>query len=1341
MTTPGIPSATLCYRRRRRLTTITTSPRAAGAAPSSRQQGGVLTRGLAARLRLTASALATPPPSSRRPPPRPTQALRRAPFQPAPTRAAAPTRHPDSPASARGSSRSPPRGHPPEPQQHCRSSDQRRPQTTARGPDERAHEPPPQAGGERLHAGGAARPPPGGEPLESQSADGQQIAERERQEGIQPPPPSPLQLPPPAFESPEDHLSALLEVAGEAWEEAEAFRTGGAQHGDHLQPPQTFDTRGGHPPQAHTTPQAGDAEEAVPRRAVPPRIADLGARTMELAEKGVVDDGAVEEGAAAGGASESGREEEEEVQRLEDEAPSRVGEAAGSRTARREHLDAITSAPSHPALRERAPRRRSRPQSRLQSPQPQQEQADGRAIGGEHGGNATGRCRHHGFAGAETGDEATQGAESPDEGIRDDAETPPAGTEGAETTPGVASPVRHQARAQEMATGDATAGSAAPHEAATANAPAHGFASPPLPRTGAGRQWWTPPARSTLRPDANAPERRPASVPVRGRRATTHGRGGRGQGRRGRGEDDASATSRGGGGTTDFRRVTRRLLREAEEGGNTEIVNDENDQGDPLFTLDGEGNLEPSSEDESLEELEPRSVRHQVSNIRAGSGIPPPPSQPTFSPTDLAKRRDLFDQVSTWDLSHLSDSRQPSLARHPPKAIREAFATCLLTPLLALASNPDSEPAWRLLLFLPRLILRVPSTKRPDWPACSSRILSFNRGNWQELYEEAAKAIQLPAQPRHTTDEIGCLARAEGLAKRGNLRKSLQALQATPVAPTTPDTLAALQARHPPAELLIPDWVTSQATDTPPLIPLRDFRKIIAKCPNGVGAGPSGTTFEHLRDAALGNPDVCQHLHALTNTALAGQLSPEAASLLTVSRLVAFVKPGGGIRPIAVGECLHRLIAKCALYLTSAAARDFFTPLQLGVAVPGGTEAAIHIIRTYLEEKPTAIALQMDIANAFNAIERAAVFEGLQSTPLAPLLPFVRLTYGSASTLQVDAGFNAASPTSARGVRQGDPMGPLLFAAGIQRSLTATAAAFPNIVIIAYADDITFLGPASACTSAFNHLTADLLPIGLAHNPAKCAAWSPGPMNDADLPTGIRFNRAGLRVLGSPVGTADGCATQLREKLATASSPLPLVGRMDPQLSYLLLTRCISRRASFLARTTPLALLPTAEWSAWGERLLHTLLAAAQISEPRAQAEKERIWNQASLPTTIGGLGLTDPSTEGSYAYLASAVATAHLLRSLGSKLHQEVAELAPLLDADPTNPAALPQRLAAAEASLPPSAAAVMKAHALNLKTHTAMEADEAGIADAIEPLAEGYLFQLLEPPLGPFVDQAGGE
>ncbi|CAI7836786.1 unnamed protein product, partial [Closterium sp. NIES-53] len=124
----------------------------------------------------------------------------------------------------------------------------------------------------------------------------------------------------------------------------------------------------------------------------------------------------------------------------------------------------------------------------------------------------------------------------------------------------------------------------------------------------------------------------------------------------------------------------------------------------------------------------------------------------------------------------------------------------------------------------------------------------------------------------------------------------------------------------------------------------------------------------------------------------------------------------------------------------------------------------------------------------------------------------------------------------------------------------------------------------------------------------------------------------------------------------------------------------------------PPAHLRTAEWSAWGESFLHTLLAAAHISKPRAPVEKMRIWNQTSLPTTLGGLGLTNPSTEGSYAYLASAIATVHLLRSLGSKMHQEVAKLAPLLDADPANPAALPQRLADAEACLPPSTAAVMK-------------------------------------------------
>ncbi|CAI7775144.1 unnamed protein product [Closterium sp. NIES-53] len=219
----------------------------------------------------------------------------------------------------------------------------------------------------------------------------------------------------------------------------------------------------------------------------------------------------------------------------------------------------------------------------------------------------------------------------------------------------------------------------------------------------------------------------------------------------------------------------------------------------------------------------------------------------------------------------------------------------------------------------------------------------------------------------------------------------------------------------------------------------------------------------------------------------------------------------------------------------------------------------------------------------------------------------------------------------------------------------------------------------SAAPLACSAAPLDLLK-GENHRDAKdrtppCSAAAIDP---SSVPPGISISEEGLQILGSPVGTPRGCTGAVRERLAAAAAPLPLLAQMDPQLSLLLLTRCVSRRASFLARTTPLEALPEAEWSAWGEQLLHTFLDSAHIMSPRSARERRRIWRQAALPVTMLGLGITDPAVESSYAYLASVISAAHLLHSLEDSLHPAVAALLPLLDPTHGSPHALPARLAA---------------------------------------------------------------
>ena len=52
----------------------------------------------------------------------------------------------------------------------------------------------------------------------------------------------------------------------------------------------------------------------------------------------------------------------------------------------------------------------------------------------------------------------------------------------------------------------------------------------------------------------------------------------------------------------------------------------------------------------------------------------------------------------------------------------------------------------------------------------------------------------------------------------------------------------------------------------------------------------------------------------------------------------------GGLRPIAVGEVLRRLVSKCLVFHSHGTILSLLTPLQLGVGVRGGCEAIVHAV-------------------------------------------------------------------------------------------------------------------------------------------------------------------------------------------------------------------------------------------------------------------------------------------------------------------------------------------------------------------------------------------------------------
>lgn len=60
-------------------------------------------------------------------------------------------------------------------------------------------------------------------------------------------------------------------------------------------------------------------------------------------------------------------------------------------------------------------------------------------------------------------------------------------------------------------------------------------------------------------------------------------------------------------------------------------------------------------------------------------------------------------------------------------------------------------------------------------------------------------------------------------------------------------------------------------------------------------------------------------------------------------------RPDGGVRPIAVGETLNRIVSSIAMSRVKTQAKHPRRPLQVGVATRTSTDTKIHGVRTWLD--------------------------------------------------------------------------------------------------------------------------------------------------------------------------------------------------------------------------------------------------------------------------------------------------------------------------------------------------------------------------------------------------------
>jgi hypothetical protein len=332
------------------------------------------------------------------------------------------------------------------------------------------------------------------------------------------------------------------------------------------------------------------------------------------------------------------------------------------------------------------------------------------------------------------------------------------------------------------------------------------------------------------------------------------------------------------------------------------------------------------------------------------------------------------------------------------------------------------------------------------------------------------------------------------------------------------------------------------------------------------------------------------------------------------------------------------------------ATSEFFFPIQLGVGFRGATEAIVHVLRQWLVKwRPdrNRIVVTVDIENAFNCLDRSAILSSVRRV-LPSLAPWADYCYRNRSHLFTEGD----QLDSARGVQQGDPLGPAFFAIAIQDSIRRARVAAEEAVpggidwVAFYLDDGTVAGHADAVEVFVNTFMRDVADLGLNVARRKCEAIPAAGVDTEILSSrfdGFHWITDGnFKILGAPFGTPEFIESIVAERTLKAETLLRnLLEYPDPQGALLLIRQCCSWcKLVYSSRTIPTSLQVGA---------LHSFSISLRksLGDLVGDALDDRQWAQAGLSISSGGLGIRDPLAHAPAAYLASVSSSAELCKSI----------------------------------------------------------------------------------------------
>ena len=302
-----------------------------------------------------------------------------------------------------------------------------------------------------------------------------------------------------------------------------------------------------------------------------------------------------------------------------------------------------------------------------------------------------------------------------------------------------------------------------------------------------------------------------------------------------------------------------------------------------------------------------------------------------------------------------------------------------------------------------------------------------------------------PLQPKtrfraHQEDivapQAAAIKRCNTLYSAGYLGRAARALKPGGLADmSNPEVRAQMIQKHPTHELSEECTTLMNDASREKIVVVADkkLHNLVASMDRGASPGYDGWT-ERILLHTFRDPELFKLMARLLSDIVNDDLLPGLSGFLTPSVLIASSDKGKH-RPIAMPSLFSKLASRIAAQSIELELAAYLEPAQVG---PTQRSAAESIVLRIDESLKGGLAtLKLDTSNAFNSMSRSHIMTQVMTLPFCRKIRscFVML-YAQSSLLLVrnSSGIftREVSLSSQQGVKQGDPLGGIGFALGLQ---------------------------------------------------------------------------------------------------------------------------------------------------------------------------------------------------------------------------------------------------------------------------------------------------------------------